>query len=319
MKIAITGANGFVGSTLVKHFHHKGFEPVAFVRKSFQIAPIPVRIVDFTQSESLANALEDIDVLIHNAGKTKALHKNEMLAANVGLTHHVVSAVNLVKHPIRLIYISSQAAAGPSSITNPKKESDPLQPISTYGKSKAIAEKIIQTQCHKPFNIVRPCSVYGPSDADFLPLFKLGAMGINLQIGRKKRYINMIHISQLADFLLYLIGNTHVDKEIFFATDNQVYTQSEIAATITEVSGKQMHKITIPSFSAKLAFSGIEQYGRITNKEVTLNLDKYREIKAEGWVASSQKAKQLLGWNPPPKLKELIEETYLWYRQNAWL
>jgi nucleoside-diphosphate-sugar epimerase len=319
MKIAITGANGFVGSTLLKHFNQAGFEPVALVRKNFHCPPVPVRIVDYTNPESVLNAIRDIDVLIHNAGKTKTVDSNAMLAANVGITRTVVQAVNRVQRPLRFIYISSQAAAGPSSIAQPLSENAFPRPLSVYGKSKAIAERIVQKQCTKPWNIVRPCSVYGEGDRDFLSLFKLSKAGFTVQIGSQERHLNMIHVSQLADFLLHLIGNQQVAGEIFFATDNQVYTQAQIAGYISEAIGKTARRITIPEFVAKTVFKCGDIWAKIRNQPSAISVEKYLELSAEGWVADTGKARKLLGWNPPPKLPELIQGTYRWYQENAWL
>jgi nucleoside-diphosphate-sugar epimerase len=319
MKIAITGANGFVGSTLLTHLHHKGFEPLAFVRKPFRLNSIPVRIVDYSNPNTLSRALSDVDVLIHNAGMTKSVSRGEMLAANVGITRNVVQAVNQAKHPIRLIYISSQAASGPSSAQTPRRESDALAPISIYGKSKAIAERVVQTQCSQAWNIVRPCSVYGPGDRDFLSLFRLCNSGFSLQIGKKERPLNMIHVSQLADFLLHLIMNQQVMGEIFFATDNQVYTQALIVDAICAAIGKKSRRLIVPEALAHLAFGALDGWGRLRSLPSAMNLEKYHELSAEGWVADPQKAQGLLGWNPPAMLPELICETYRWYRENSWL
>ncbi|MCK9557833.1 MAG: sugar nucleotide-binding protein [Candidatus Cloacimonetes bacterium] len=319
MKIAITGANGFVGSTMLTHFSQKGFEPVAIVRKAFFQNGIITRVVDYSDTFSLTNALSDVDILIHNAGKTKSIGQEEMLSVNLGLTRKIVDVVNAQKHPIRLIYISSQAAGGPSSREHPMQETDAPRPISIYGKSKAMAESLIQKQCNKTWSIVRPCSVYGPGDRDFLSLFKLSKLGFQMQIGKQERSLNMIHVSQLAEFILHLIGNPQVKNEIFYATDNQVYTQSEIAAHIAAIAGKSIHKLVIPSWAAQIAFGLGQIVSRMRSEPSAMNLDKYNEIIAEGWVANPEKAKNLLGWDPPARLPELIKETYKWYCENSWL
>jgi nucleoside-diphosphate-sugar epimerase len=319
MKIAITGANGFVGSTLLSSLQSKGFEPIALVRKSFTKLGIEVRQIDYSDSSALHSALSDVDIVIHNAGKTKTLTKQEMFAANVGLTRKIVSVINQVKHPLRLIYISSQAAAGPSNKTRPRTESDPLRPISVYGKSKALAERVIQNQCTQPYNIVRPCSVYGPKDRDFLELFKFCQKGWNLQIGRAERPLNMIHVRQLADFILHLITNPNVPNETFFATDNQIYTQAQVVSHIAAAMSSKPRRILVPRFLASTAFACSDWYGRCTRQPVVMNLEKFKEITAEAWLADSSKSIRLLGWNPPAAMPELIKETYQWYLSNGWL
>ena len=319
MKIAITGANGFVGSTLLKSLQEKGLKPIALVRRPFYAQGVDVREIDYSNITQLSLTLADVDVVIHNAGKTKTLSHTEMYASNIGLTQKIVSAINHIDHPIRLIYISSQAASGPSKAGIPRKESDPCEPISSYGKSKALAEKVIHKQCQQPYNIVRPCSVYGPQDRDFLQLFKLCKKGLSLQVGKEARLLNMIHVSQLAGFILRLIGNSNVDREIFFASDNRIYTQAQVVQYIAKAMAIENRELVVPQILAQGAFGLSDLWSRIIRRPLVMNLEKYKEITAEAWVVDTSKARELLDWDPPARMPELIEETYQWYISNGWL
>lgn len=321
MKIAITGANGFVGSNLLRYYQDLGHETVAIIRNT---ATLPatgaiIREVDYSSIDSIKAALSDVDVLIHNAGKTKALNHEDMLAANVGITQRVVAAVNASEHPIHLILISTQAASRPSVHGIPVQESDPPAPVTIYGKSKQRAEKLVQNRCIKPWTIIRPCSVYGAGDRDFLELFKLIKLGLVVQIGHEPREINMIHVRQLAEFIALTMQNPAACSQIFFASDTSVYTQAEIASIIAEVMDLQVQPLVLPEAVAILAFHAADLYGRITHREMPVNREKLKEILAPGWVSSPTKAKQLLGWNPQTSIKDLIQETYQWYIDSGWL
>lgn len=321
MKIAITGANGFVGQALLKHFVEQGHEAIALIRKSAQIpsGAYAVCVLDYEDPSALKAALQDVDILVHNAGKTKSLNHSEMITANVGLTRKIISAVNSLDQSIQLIYISSQAASRPSSLNEFVKESDASQPVTSYGKSKAMAERLIRKQCQKPFTIVRPCSIYGPSDRDFLQLFRLCRYGMSLQIGKGKRQLNMIHASQLAEFILLLAGNPQAFGHTFFATDNQVYTQDYVAATICKAMGKGHRRIIVPQALAALVFSANGLFSQIRGKAAIVNQEKLAEVLAEAWLADTSKAKEMLAWDPESKLEHYIMETYQWYVQASWL
>ncbi|MDY0337367.1 MAG: NAD-dependent epimerase/dehydratase family protein [Candidatus Cloacimonadaceae bacterium] len=321
MKIAITGANGFVGSALLKHFAANDHQAIALIRPSAQkpITNQELRIVDYDDRQSLLKALSGVDVLVHNAGKTKTLQHQEMLTANLGLTRNVLDAVNSLPTPIHLIYISSQAASRPSNINEPVSEDEVPQPITSYGKSKAWAERLIREECQQAYTIVRPCSIYGPGDRDFLQLFKLCRFGLGMQIGAKERQVNMIHVQQLADFLLLVAANPKAYQQVFFATDNQVYTQAYIAASICKVMGKHHRQIIVPETVARQVFGISDMMARLRGKAATLNLEKLAEILAEAWLANPEKARQVLAWDPAPRLEELIMETYQWYVQESWL
>ncbi|MCB5234646.1 MAG: sugar nucleotide-binding protein [Candidatus Cloacimonetes bacterium] len=320
MKVAITGANGFVGKTLLRKMKERGFEPRALVRKPFNCQGIDCRIINYEDPKSIAQAIKGCDVLIHNAGKTKTISFTEMLNVNVGLTRRIVEAVNLQENPMRLIYMSTQAVSGPASAESPAVESAEMNPLSIYGKSKALAERLIRNQCKKPFNIIRPCPVYGPGDVDFLSLFRLSKLGFSFQVGSEDKPINMIYSEQLADFIMHVITNSNVNGESFYATDCRVYTQAEIARMIAQAIGKKEPKnLKVPPILAHGVFGVSDVIGRIRHMPSAVNLEKYNEIMAEGWVADCTKAKQLLGWDPADEIEQKLEETYKWYIENDWL
>ncbi len=100
MKIAITGANGFVGSNLVKHFLSAGYEVKAIIRANAATTFIPssaqIVRVDYDDVTSLLTAFTGVDIIIHNAGKTKANNAEQMFKANLGITEKIIAASNRI-------------------------------------------------------------------------------------------------------------------------------------------------------------------------------------------------------------------------------
>lgn len=321
MKIAITGANGFVGNTLLNHFSAAGYKAIALLRPNANIpsGAYEIRYLDYQNPRELSLALSDLDILIHNAGKSKALNHLEIFEANVGLTRRVVEALNKHTRQIQLIYISSQAASRESVGSALISEDMPSQPLTTYGKSKYLAEKVIASNCRQPYTIVRPCPIYGAQDRDFLQLFQICKYGLNFQIGARERGLNMIHAGQLAEFIALVVNNPKAFGEILFATDGQIYTQSYISQCICRAMGKRQRRIVVPEALAKMVFNIGEIFGQFSQKPSQINKEKQREIMADAWLADPTKAKALLGWEPEPRLPELIKETYQWYLEAGWL
>lgn len=323
MKIAITGANGFVGSNLIRHFQAAGHEVLALVRsvESAELLKSIVKtiVVDYYNPSQLYEALCDIDVVVHNAGKTKALDMDEMMQANVGTTENIITAINSIDRETQLIYISSQAASRPSYGNVPVKESDPPAPLTNYGKSKLQAELLIRSKCNQPYTIVRPCSVYGSHDKDFLTLFKMINKGFSFQIGKQDKLLNMIHVDELAQFISLCLQNQKVYRQTIFATDGKVYRQSQIMRSIARALHKTPKYIVIPDWIARIAFSIGGWYGKLFSVAVIVNKDKMKEIMAPGWVADTTKAKDLLDWNPVSDIDRNLMETAKCYRVLGWL
>lgn len=322
MKIAITGANGFLGSRLASRLSEGNMQTIAILREGANLQLLSpdavIRVVDYHQPASILNAIQDCDVLIHNAGKVRTHTAEEMLDANLGITSRVLKAVNQssLKH---FIYISSQAASAPSPNGEAIDEDYPSAPVNWYGKSKLWAERVIQKSCKIPYTIIRPVPVYGEGDKDFFSLFKAAAMGLCLGMGNDKQLINMIHVDQLCDLIKLCLCNPAAHGEIFFASDGQSYTQKEISDSIAGATGRKTISINVPDLLANIVFTAGELWEKVSRKTGLINRQKYLELSASHWNCSCDKAVRLLGWKPSGNLQDLLKTTYLWYKDNGWL
>lgn len=323
MKIAITGANGFVGTNLCNAMLGAGHLVTALIRSNADTSLIPEAaqqaIIDFSNPDSISRAIANCEVVIHNAGKTRTLTPEEMLAANVGNTNSVIEAVNATPGIKHLIFISSQAASRPSIDGKPISEGSPSAPVTWYGKSKLIAERMIQARCAVNWTILRPVPVYGGGDKDFLALFRSLRGGIGIRLGGRDQIINMLHVSELTAFVQLCIEHQAAAKQVFFVADGNEYTQSGIQRAIAGVMGRPFKEITIPTPLAKGAFILGDLVSHCIGKASVLTKQKMLEIMAPNWNCSINKARQLLGWDPVPRLEEHLLETYQWYKDHSWL
>lgn len=323
MKIAITGANGFIGSNLTLLLATKGHEVRAIVRERAHIDLLShhndISPANYNQIRSIQEALSGCDAVIHNAGITRTRSHTEMLDINVGLTKRVIEAANGVPSIKKFVLMSSQAASRPSQAGEDITESDEEAPVTWYGKSKLLAEYLVKRDCKVPWTIIRPVSVYGGGDRDFLAMFKAATKGVAIKIGHRERLLNLICISELADFAEMVLDKQESDNNIFFASDGATYTQSAISSTIAGISDRQPIHIRVPEILVKAAFFCGELIPSTTGKASLLNRQKMLEIMAPNWTCSIAKARELLGWNPQPRLRENLMDTLQWYREHNWL
>ena len=105
MIAAVTGANGFIGQHLVRRFSGAGWEARAVVRRDFDI-----------ESGELARRFDGADVVVHAAGATRTPTEAGLRDSNVRLTARVIEAAQRAGVG-RLVFISSQAAAGPATVS----------------------------------------------------------------------------------------------------------------------------------------------------------------------------------------------------------
>src|SRR5919199_6222911 len=177
-RVLVTGATGFVGSHIATAFVEAGYRVRCSVRASSNtrwIYGLPVErvAVDFGRPGDLAEAVADIDVVVHAAGLTRARRASDYHRVNAGGTRRLAEAA-LGAGVGRFVLISSLAARGPDALTKDGRD----RPISPYGRSKLEAETHLRSLSEQIETVaLRPAAVYGPRVTDFLSLFKMARNG----------------------------------------------------------------------------------------------------------------------------------------------
>lgn len=322
-KIVITGANGFLGSTITKRLLNEGYEVISLVRNGSDTSLLPensnIKFVDYNSSSDLIRIFSDADVIIHNAGLTKAKNWKAYKEVNVDLTKRIVDLFNINPTIEHLIFLSSQAAAGPSLDNTPLDEDLRCHPVSLYGKSKLMAENLIRTKVEKKWTIIRPASIFGPGDKDFLQLFKMIKKHIMLYPIQKEKIFSMIYSDDVAELINLVIIKPETVGQIFFAANNESYKQVEIIGYIESIMDSFVNHFVIPEFLLKIISGIFELFSRITGKINVINMERMKEFRLDNWQISNKKSKDLLGFAPKYEIYEALHKTYQWYLEKGWL
>ncbi|RME62464.1 MAG: NAD-dependent epimerase/dehydratase family protein, partial [Nitrospirae bacterium] len=259
---------------------------------------------------------EDVDIIFHVAGLTKASKDEDFFIVNTEGTKNILkAAIKNCKNLKRFVLISSLSACGPSFDGKPVTEETAPHPVSAYGKSKLMAEEIVLKEKDKvPVTIVRPPAVYGPRDRDFFFFFKLINMGIYPYWG--KSYYSIVYVDDLVEGIILAGEKPEARGQTYFFTDNETYSNDEIASVIAEALEKNPVKLPVPRpILSGLALVG----GKILSNPSIFNRDKAREIRYNNWTCLCSKAQKELGYEPKVKLREGMKWTADWYKLNRWL
>jgi uncharacterized protein YbjT (DUF2867 family) len=193
----VTGATGFIGTTLIEQLLARGDEVRALVRdvgRASELRAMGADLVrgDVARPDSLAEAVPDVDVVVHLAGIVKAVSRAEFFSVNVEGTRSLARVVARSARA-KFVLVSSLAAAGPSTPGRPRVETDRPAPVSIYGQSKLAAEDALRAFAPTlDASIIRPPIVYGPRDKEFLPsLFRLARTGVVAKSGTGRRGLHL--------------------------------------------------------------------------------------------------------------------------------
>ena len=326
MRYFVTGATGFVGSWVAQQLVEMGAEVVCLVRKTSNLRWIKDLPVEYCHGslldpESLKPGIENVDCVLHIAGVTKALSSPEYYTGNVQATRNILETTVAVNSKIKkFVFVSSQAATGPSAPGELKDESAPATPLTDYGKSKLQADELARDfMSQLPVTILRPPTVYGPRDTDVFEVFKNVKAGVNLKVGSRDPVVSIIHVFDLARGIILAAENSRSTGEIYNICNDDPCEWSEVVAILQKVMHKKVLNIPIP-YSLAYGFGGVmELVAKIQGKPSILSRQKIREVNAGYWAFSNRKIKEQLGFEAQMSLEDGLRETYQWYVENGWL
>jgi nucleoside-diphosphate-sugar epimerase len=325
LKVLLTGASGFVGSHILDSLQARQIPTAILLRptsdKTFlqpHLHTIEIRAGTISDPASLRAAMQGITHVIHCAGLTRVRKPAEFYEGNQIGTRNVVAAINNQSGLQRLVHVSSLAAFGPAVPANPAREDQPEHPVSEYGKSKLAAEHEVHEHCRIPFVILRPTAVYGPRDYGFLPLFRAISRHL-LPLPANHQALSLVFVNDLAEAVVRSLDNSSIVGKTCFVSNREVVTGRQMAQEIST----QLKRWTAPCpLPLPLLWAGCifnEGLARITGKPGLLNLQKFAELKAPGWVCDPSALHQALGWECPTTLKTGITETLKWYSDHKWI
>ncbi|MDR3607998.1 MAG: NAD-dependent epimerase/dehydratase family protein [Oligoflexia bacterium] len=334
MKALVTGGSGFIGSTLIEELNRRGYDVYALLRKTSPLNNLEsskfTRVEgDLSDTESLKRAVRGMDYVFHVAGVVRFHDQASIFRLNAEGTRNVVEAVASDDPGIkRFVYVSSQAAGGPAaSLEAPRTEAELAAPVSVYGQSKLQGEvEVLKYRSRFPVSIVRPPMVYGPRDKDVFTVIQTVSRRLMPLIrgGTKdgSKYYSLIHVRDLCRGIALAAEADPArvpSGEIFYLTDGAIYTYRELLLSMARALNVRAFSIQVPQPVVTALAGALSAVGKVTGRSFPLNQDKLNEIRPDYWVCSSEKAKDMLGFQAELNLSSGMQDAIRWYKDQKWI
>jgi UDP-glucose 4-epimerase len=311
-RIAITGANGFVGRAVSRALLARGIAVTGLVRRGAQCElGVDVHAIDGLDALT-PDDFEGCCAAIHLAARvhvmTDAASKADALldayrAINVDGTLAAADAARRAG-VTRFVLMSSIKALGERDPGRPFTEDDERRPPDAYGVSKAEAEvKLLEfgSRTGLEIAIVRPPLVYGPGvRANFLAMMSAIARGLPLPLGAIDARRSLVSVDNLASATIECALNPAAAGRVFHVTDGYDPGVAELARKLGEQLGKPARLVPVPAGLlrgvARLA-GKTAQIDRLTG---SLRVD-------------SRRIRETLGWQAPQTLDQGLAATAAWF------
>ena len=301
LKLAITGATGFVGGGLLELALEAGHEVRALTRR-----PQPDRdgvtwvAGALDRPDSLDRLVEGADAIIHVAGVINAPDPAGFEAGNVTGTATMITAAEKAGAR-RFVHVSSLAAREPK--------------LSIYGATKAGSEALVSASSI-PFAIVRPPAVYGPGDKETLELFRMAKHGFILLPPEGR--LSLIHVDDLARLLLALTSSACPDELLVEPDDGRHggWTHEQFGKALGRALGRPVRTLSTPRPILD-ACARIDRWVR--RDKAKLTADRVAYFCHPDWMVDPGKGAPESLWRPQIGTEEGLADTAKWYRENGWL
>lgn len=321
-KVLVTGANGFIGSHLVRELLKRGHEVIGLVRKTSDLSsldglPVALHIGDVRDSATLGVPMQGVEYIYHLAAALLVTSQDEFAKTNTMGTQNILEAAEKYARPTlkRFLYVSSQAGAGPASGTTPIDETAERHPVSWYGMSKMKAEDTVMGYKDRlPVTIVRPAAVYGERERDISQTFEIIDSRIQPKLGILTKYTVMVYVEDLVAGFIAAAESENSLGQAYFLNHPDILTTSQVTKTIAASLGKPgglMIPIPLPliALTAPLA----EAVYHFSRERPATTRDKVRELMQRFWLADPSKARRDFGWEAKFSLLSGMKLTTAYY------
>lgn len=295
MKVAITGATGFLGAHILKGLPA---EQLVILGRRDPIFPTAVfHQCSIDGDADFNEALVGVKVVIHCAARAHIMNDDSQDPLTEFRKVNTLGTLNLAKQAAdagvkRFIYISSIKVNSESTEKNkPFKYDDKHNAQDPYGLSKSEAETALFELSQKTgmeIVVIRPPLVFGAGvKANFAALLKLVGKGLPLPfrcITQNKR--SMVSVYNLVDLIKTCIDHPNAANQVFLVSDDNDLSTAEMIALMAKVQGKRNLALPVPVWCFKLAGKLLNKADVIDRLTGSLQLD-------------ITHTKNTLNWAPP--------------------
>ena len=317
-RVMITGANGFIGNSLMRHYQQQGIEVVGVDLHGDGETVIQGVIA---QPDSIAHLLDQCDVIVHTAALvSNALGDADMWRVNVQATANLIAAAE--KHKVRrFVQISSIVAYGNAAAGELTEDHPVHADGGSYVLTKLASEHTVlaaQARGSIEVVIVRPGDVYGPGSRPWLILpleaihkgqFMLPEKGLG--------FFRPIYIDDLIRGIALAVSSPEASGEIFNLSCQGYITSQEFFSHHYSWLNKRGPMLV----STRVALIAAAVATKIANLTGTVNeasTATVAQLSTKSWF-SIAKAQRILGWTPEVSFEEGMQRSKQWAADQGLL
>ncbi len=293
MKVAVTGARGFIGRHLKRFLAQRDHDVVAIDRDDW----------DLTSQASPAALLNGCDAVVHLAALVHVRGRSTddqfirtMVETNVRGTERLARAA-ADQGAFRFVFMSSAAVFARGNGTAVIDEDSPLRPETPYGRSKLAAEEALQAISRDTGLVsvaLRPPLVYGAAaPGNFRTLLRLASRGLPVPSGALAARRSLISVTNLCGLIACVLEARSPPHGAYIAAE-PARPIGDIYYGLCKAAGRRPLVVPIPRAALRLT---LDLVGRSEMARAVL----------DDFVMDAGAARRELSWSPQDLFAEELE------------
>ncbi len=315
MKLLVTGGAGFIGSNFILYWlkNHPddsiiNFDKLTYAGNLENLSTVESNPKysfiqgDITDVETVNNAMQGIDTVVHFAAETHV--DRSITGPAVFVTTNVVGTQVLLDAALknniqRFHHVSTDEVFGALSLEDPNKfnEKTSYNPRSPYAASKAGSDHLVRayyTTYGLPITITNCSNNFGPYmfPEKFIPLAITNVLeGKKIPVYGDGLYVrDWLYVDDHARAIDAVLQKGKIGETYLVGGMTELYPNIEIAKKLLKLLGKD---------------------------ESFIEYVKDRPGHDRRYDVDWSKIKKELGWEPQHNFDEYLEKTVAWYKENT--
>jgi dihydroflavonol-4-reductase len=327
MTTLVTGANGFLGSAVVRALLANGSAVRALVRsgsdrRNLDGLDVEVATGDLTDRDSLRRAATGCEAVFHVAADYRlwVADSGPMYRANVDGSVNVLEAA-AAAGAARMVYTSSVAVLGINEDRTPADEDTPVgmsDMVGHYKRSKFLAEQAVRKRAAElefPVVTVNPSTPIGPRDIKPTPT---GRILLDAAAGRMPAFVdtglNLVHVDDVAAGHVAAAKLGIPGERYILGGDD--FTLQRILELVAQHVGRRASTIRLPHWSVYPLAVAAEGVAMLTKREPRVTLDGVRMSKKHMYFSSRKAQRELeYRWRDPSLA---VAAAVDWFKTNGY-